>query len=210
LLYEKSEADPFWTDSAIQMLTQIFVAARLENHPLFPYARRIVRLGLPDAAQYLQTVSPEIATQFLGRSFHSVDFENARQLHSTWLTLTSKLQYFLSETVVKSLAVSDFTVSDLMLGDKPVTIYLQWPERYLKAISPLIRLIVGSLIDELVACFDERDGKDCKPVLILADEATRTANTLLSRTRDNSCWQKHIFMGSNSKPEGIRSRVWSR
>jgi len=194
LLYEKSEADPFWTDSAIQMLTQIFVAARLENQPLFPYTRHIVRLGLPDASHYLQTVSPEIATQFLGRSFHSVDFENARQLHSTWLTLTSKLQYFLSEIVVKSLAVSDFNVSDLILGEKPVTIYLQWPERYLKAISPLIRLIVGSLIDELVACFDERDGKGCKPVLILADEATRTAIPSLAEHattvvgRDISLW----------------------
>jgi type IV secretion system protein VirD4 len=175
LLYERNAVDPFWTDSAIQMLTHIFVAARMENQPLFPYARKLIRLGLPDASHYLHTLSPEIATQFLGRSFESVDFENARQLHSTWATLTSKLQYFLSETVVKSLAVSDFRVSDVMRGEKPVTIYLQWPERFLKAVQPLIRLIVGSLIDELVACYDGSAGKGCKPVLMLMDEATRTA-----------------------------------
>jgi type IV secretion system protein VirD4 len=175
LLYESKAVDPFWTDSAMQMLTQIFLAARIENQPLFPYARKIIRLGLPDASKYLHTLSPEIATQFLGRSFSSVDFENARQLYSTWATLTSKLQYFLSETVVKSLAVSDFHVSDVMLGEKPVTIYLQWKERHLKAVQPLIRLMVGSLIDELVDCYDGREGKGCKPVLMLMDEATRTA-----------------------------------
>jgi len=175
LLYEHKDVDPFWTDSAIQMLTQIFVAGRRENQPLFPYARKIVRRGLPDAAKYLHDLSPDIATQFLGRSYSSVDFENARRLDSIWATLTSKLQYFLSPTVVKSLAVSDFHVSDLMTGERPVTIYLQWPERFLKAISPLIRLIVGSLIDELVLTYDEREGKGCQPVLMLMDEATRTA-----------------------------------
>src|SRR5438874_1532607 len=58
LLYEHKEVDPFWTDSAIQMLTQIFVAARMENQPLFPYVRKIIRLGLPDASLYLQNLSP--------------------------------------------------------------------------------------------------------------------------------------------------------
>ena len=210
LLYEHKEVDPFWTDSAIQMLTQIFVAARLENQPLFPYARNMVRLGLSDASLYLQRLSPEIATQFLGRSYSSVDFENARQLSSTWATLTSKLQYFLSETVVKSLAVSDFDVSDLMLGERPVTIYLHWPERYLKAISPLIRLIVGSLIDELVACYDEREGKGCKPVLMLMDEATRTAIPSLADHATTVVGTRHIVMGSNPELKGIRSSLWSR
>ncbi len=175
ILHETSSADPFWSESAMKMLTQIFLAARREKQPLFPYARKITRLGLPGAAKYLHELSPELAIQFLGMPYHTVDFQNARQLFGSWSHLTTKLQYFLSETVVKGLAVSDFTVSDLMLGEKPVTLYLQWPERYLKAISPLIRLIVTSLIDELVETYDKRSGKGCQPVLMLMDEVTRTA-----------------------------------
>lgn len=175
ILHEESNADPFWSESAATMLTQIFVAARMEKQPLFPYARKITRLGLPEAAKYLHTLSPELAIQFLGMPYHSVDFQTARQLFGSWSHLTAKLKFILSETVVKSLAVSDFNVSDLMLGEKPVTIYLQWPERFIKPISPLIRLVVGSLIDELVATYDSTGGNGCKPVLMLMDEATRTA-----------------------------------
>lgn len=180
MLHETTSADPFWSESAAKMLTQIFVAARMEKQPLFPYARGVTRLGLPEAARYLHTLDPELAIQFLGMPYNTVDFQNSRQLFSSWSHLTTKLQFILSETVVKSLAASDFCVSDLMLGLRPVTIYLQWPERFLKPISPLIRLIVGSIIDELVQTYDSRGGEGCKPVLMLMDEATRTAIPSLS------------------------------
>ncbi len=62
-----------------------------------------------------------------------------------------------------------------MQTNRPITVYLRWPERDLLALSPLVRLVWGSLIDELITTFDKAEGKDCKPVLLLVDEAGRTA-----------------------------------
>ena len=56
-----------------------------------------------------------------------------------------------------------------------MTVYLRWPERDLLALSPLVRLLWGTLIDELIATYDKRGGKNCAPVLLLIDEAGRTA-----------------------------------
>ena len=81
----------------------------------------------------------------------------------------------LTETVVRSLAHSDFTAEQIMLSPKPVTVYLRWKEQDLLALSPLVRLLWGSLIDELVTTYDSRAGDGCKPVMLLIDEAGRTA-----------------------------------
>ncbi len=81
----------------------------------------------------------------------------------------------LTETVIRSFAGSDVTPAQFMQGKKPVSIYLRWPERDLLALSPLVRLVWGSLIDELITTYDQAEGKHCNPVLLLVDEAGRTA-----------------------------------
>jgi type IV secretion system protein VirD4 len=45
----------------------------------------------------------------------------------------------------------------------------------LLVLAPLIRLMWGTLIDELTATYDEAKGVGCQPVLLLIDEAGRTA-----------------------------------
>src|SRR5512132_4543534 len=81
----------------------------------------------------------------------------------------------LTETVVRSLANADFRPADLITKGQPVTIYLRWPERDLLALAPLVRLLWSSMIDELITTYDKRAGKNCQPVLLLIDEAGRTA-----------------------------------
>ena len=56
-----------------------------------------------------------------------------------------------------------------------MTVYIRWPEKDLLALSPLVRLLWGSLIDELITVYDKQQGKNCQPVLLLIDEAGRTA-----------------------------------
>jgi type IV secretory pathway TraG/TraD family ATPase VirD4 len=86
----------------------------------------------------------------------------------------------LTETVVRSLTHSDFTPDELLCSDQPVSVYLRWPEQDLLALSPLVRLLWGSLIYELITVYDSRQGASCKPVLLLVDEAGRTAIPQLS------------------------------
>src|SRR6266700_3108253 len=156
------------------MLSRLFSAARIEGRAPFPYVRSLIRSSLRSCAQRLNTVNPDLATRFLYADFQDANFEN-KFLVSSWETLTAWLEPLLAETVIRSLTRSDFTPEQIMRGDKPVSVYLRWKERDLLALSPLVRLLWGTLIDELITVYDDCQGNGCKPVLLLIDEASRTA-----------------------------------
>jgi len=174
LLFNANETDPIFTQRATAMLTQLFLAARTENAAPLPYVRWIIRLGLAAAAKRLQEIEPALATQFLDVSFSEANFSD-RFLLSAWGTLSAKMKPLINETVVRCFAGSDFTPSELMCAEKPITLYFRWTERDLLALSPLVRLLWGSIIDELITTYDRQEGRGCKPVLLLVDEAGRTA-----------------------------------
>src|SRR5262249_17542683 len=96
-------------------------------------------------------------------------------LLSSWSTLTTRLRPLLTANVVRCLTSSDFTPAMLMQSARPVTVYFRWKEQDLLSLSPLVRLLWGSLIYELISVYDTREGKGCKPVLLLVDEASKTA-----------------------------------
>jgi type IV secretory pathway TraG/TraD family ATPase VirD4 len=54
-------------------------------------------------------------------------------------------------------------------------VYIRWKEQDLLALSPLNRLLWSSYINELTTTYDRRQGRGCKPVLLLIDEGSRTA-----------------------------------
>jgi len=60
----------------------------------------------------------------------------------------------LTETVVTSLSAADFHVADLLTSARPVTIYLQWPERDILALQSLMKLMWGTFIDILRTTYD--------------------------------------------------------
>lgn len=174
MLYNAEEREQIFTQRATTMLHQLFAAAKREHVAPLPYVRHITRLGLEATAKRLHSLSPELATQFLDVSFSEAHFSD-RFLHSAWSTLTTKLRPLLTETVVRCFTHSDFTPEEIMRSSTPVTVYLRWKEQDLLALSPLVRLLWGSLIDELITTFDTNQGKGCNPVLLLIDEAGRTA-----------------------------------
>jgi len=139
-----------------------------------PYTRLLLREGLAGCVERLHMVSPELATIFLDVNIESANLSD-RFLLSAWGTLTTRMRPLLTDTVVRSLAHSDFTAEQIMVSPRPVTVYLRWKEQDLLALSPLVRLLWGSLIDELVATYDQRAGRECQPVMLLIDEAGRTA-----------------------------------
>ncbi|MFZ3168424.1 MAG: type IV secretory system conjugative DNA transfer family protein [Candidatus Methanoperedens sp.] len=175
LLFQADEGEgKIFTLRAITMLTQLFLAARSEGQPPFPYVRKTIRKGLRSAAERLNIIKPELATKFLDVKYDDANFED-RFLLSAWGTLTARIEPLLTETVICSLAGSDFSPKELMFSEKPITVYLRWTERDLLALSPLVRLLWGSLIDELITTYDKTQGNKCKPALLLIDEAGRTA-----------------------------------
>jgi type IV secretion system protein VirD4 len=175
LLFKPDEGDgAIFTQRATVMLTQLFLAAREEGIPPLPYARLMIRAGLSRAARRLRALSTELATQFLDVEFEEANLSD-RFLLSAWGTLTARMRSLLTETVVRTVSGTDLNVPDVMQGTSPVTVYLRWPERDLLVLSPLVRLIWGSIIDELITTYDKREGKACQPALLLIDEAGRTA-----------------------------------
>ncbi len=174
LLFQAEEREQIFTQRATVMLTCIFAAAKREAVAALPYARMLIRSGLAACVERLHTVSPELATLFLDTTYEDANLAD-RFLVSAWGTLTARLRPLLTETVIRSLSYSDFTAESIIAREKPVTVYMRWKEQDLLSLSPLVRLLWGSLIDELVAIYDQRAGKGCSPVLLLIDEAGRTA-----------------------------------
>src|SRR5256714_11496123 len=175
LLYQAEEGEGrIFTQRAAVMLAQLFAAAKLEGAAPLPYARQIIRLGLTACAARLHAVSPELATQFLDVQYKDANFSD-RFLLSSWGTLTARMRPLLTETVVRCFTHADFTAEQIMKGERPVTLYLRWKEQDLLTLSPLVRLLWGSLINELITTYDDTPGNRCQPVLLLIDEAGRTA-----------------------------------
>jgi type IV secretion system protein VirD4 len=131
-------------------------------------------LGLADTAVRLNTISPELATQFLDINFFHANLTD-KFLLSCWGTLTARMRPLLTETVVRTLTHSDFAPGQLLHSAKPISVYMRWKEQDLLALSPLVRLLWGSLIDSLTTTYDATQGKRCQPILLLIDEAGRTA-----------------------------------
>jgi type IV secretion system protein VirD4 len=192
LLFDPDERDKVFTQRAITMLTQLFLAARAERYPPLPYVRYMIRSPLPDVAARLNTLNPDLAIQFLQVRFDPATFAKTffdnKFLVSAWETLTSRLRPLLTETVVRTLTGTDVTPQKIICARQPVTVYLRWPERDLLALSPLVRLLWGSLINGLTDTYDDAAGVNCQPVLLLIDEAGRTAIPALA---DNAATVAH-------------------
>jgi type IV secretion system protein VirD4 len=168
-----------FTDSAITMLTQIFLAARLEGQRPLPFTYRIMNEGLVGAATILEIISqkhnvyPNLATVFLDVDFKNADFKD-KFLRSCWGTLTKRLKRILTKESVQCFTGSDFTAKDLLTSAKPITVYFQWAEKDLLSLAPMVHLIWTSLMDSMIDYYDSVKGKGCRPLLAVLDEIGRT------------------------------------
>jgi type IV secretion system protein VirD4 len=188
LLYEAGERDPIFIERGMKMVTQLFLAARVENrqagyekYRLLPYAGQLMNLPINQVAAHLQAVSPELATKFLSGLYNpEKDYDEKKFLTSSWETATSRLYPILSDELLRCFDGSDFTASDLITSPKPITVYLRLPEAELLALAPVVRLVFQTLIHDMQTTYDKRPGrsakeKGCYPVLLLLDEAGRVA-----------------------------------
>jgi hypothetical protein len=73
------------------MLTQLFLAARQEGASPLPYVRMMIRHGLVACASRLESIKPELATQFLNVTFAEANLSD-RFLLSAWGTLDTKMR----------------------------------------------------------------------------------------------------------------------
>ena len=118
------------------------------------FVSQIVRLGLNRAAKQINEIAPDLAIQLLdGEYTPDKNYTDNKYLANSWELLKSRMYPLLTEAVVKTLTGSSFKIVDLLRGKRPVTIYLQWPERYISALKPLMKLFWGTFVDELKRLF---------------------------------------------------------
>ena len=72
---------------------------------------------------------------------------------------------------MRSFAGSSFTAKDIIAGKKPVTVYLCFPEKDLLSKAPVIRLVLESILSEMIDYFDNTKGQNCRETLVELDEA---------------------------------------
>jgi type IV secretion system protein VirD4 len=189
LLFDPKEGEGrSFIEKGTKMLLIVFLSGREANQKmgkdraaLLPFVGSMADLGLNRAARLINDISPDLCRRFLDEDYNpDKDYTENKYLANSWESVTARLYPLLTEEVRRMLAGSDFTGADLMLRDKPVTVYLRVPEEDLLALSPVTRLVLDSLIHELFATYKqaEKEGwsEKCRKVLFLIDEAGRTAS----------------------------------
>ncbi len=98
-------------------------------------------------------VHPEVA-----RVAKELEGQPERFQASVRATAAGYLTLYADEIVCRNVAASDFSVSDLVCGDRPVTLYLQPPPSDAPRLRPLIRLILNQVCRALM----EHPGTDSR------------------------------------------------
>jgi type IV secretion system protein VirD4 len=139
---------------------------------LLPFSRAIGKLGINAAAAAINAISPQIAQEMLDGAYDPEEnYKENKYFANSWQSSRARMYPLLTEKVVRCFNGSDFTGKDLIAGEKPVSVYLRIPERQLEAKAPLIRLVLESVTSEMFDTFDEPQGRACRPVLVILDEA---------------------------------------
>jgi type IV secretion system protein VirD4 len=193
LLYRPNEGqNKVFTGRAITMLTQIFHAARLERQRPLPFTYKILNEGLIGVVTILEIISrkyncyPNLATKFLDIGINDADFKD-KFLLSCFGTLCERINALLTKENIECFNGSDFTAKNIIRSEKPITVYLHWPEKDLLSLSPLIQLILNSLFDGMIDAYDEVQGEGCQPVVAFLDEIFRTGMPKLPKYATTVC-----------------------
>ena len=221
LLYEPNEGDgKAFTQRATKMLTLLWLAClelnrqTRKDYRLLPFVGKMADLGLNSAARFINDISPSIARRLLDSEYDpEEDYDDKRFLSSSWESLTARLYPLLTERIVRCFAGSSFTGADIIAGKKPVTVYLCFPEKDLLSKAPVIRLVLESILSEMIDTFDNTKGRNCRPTLAILDEAGNIGLPSLPqyvstvRSRGISIW---LAFQDNSQIESLYGRFKAR
>ena len=169
-------------------------------------------------AQIMRTKSAReeafLDTLFLDSEYNpEQDYDDKRFLSSSWESLTARLYPLLTERIVRCFAGSSFTGADIIAGKRPVTVYLCFPEKDLLSKAPVIRLVLESILSEMIDTFDNTKGRSCRPILAILDEAGNIGLPSLPqyvstvRSRGISIW---LAFQDNSQIESLYGRFKAR
>ena len=154
------------------MLTLLWVACLELNritgkdYRLLPFVGYMADLGINSASAYINDISPTICRRLLDGEYNpEEDYSERKYLASSWESLTARLYRFSLKELCEVLPVPLLPRKDIIAGKKPVTVYLCFPEKDLLSKAPVIRLVLESILSEMIDYFDSTKG-NCRETLV--------------------------------------------
>lgn len=171
---------PYFAQRATNGLVAALRAAKLANRPGLAYLYEVKRRGLAHFIRTLAQIDDDIVTDnltdFIGRHPSESSAEKLaadERLLTIWSTLNTRTADLLQPGVRAITSGCDFRARDLVLNDKPATLFLTFRESEIEATKAFLRLTILGLITDLIRIGDTR-ADDIKHKLLLAfDEAGR-------------------------------------
>lgn len=175
-----SREPPYFAQRATNGLVAALRAAKLAQRPGLPYLYEVKRRGLAHFIRTLAKFDDDIVmdnlTDFLGRHPSEMSAEQMakdERLVTIWSTLNTRTADLLQPGVREVASGCDFRARDLVVNEKPVTLFLTFRESEIEATKAFLRLTVLALVTDLIRIGDTR-AKDMKHKLLLGfDEAGR-------------------------------------
>lgn len=175
--HEDRQSKDFWLRSASNLVAPVILHV-LYAEPLERKTLAVVREKLRNMTQTAEemrrtlhrknpaTGQPEVhpEVQHAAESFLSAE---ERMRSGVQATAESMFGLFADPLIAANTATSDFRLSDLMCGDKPVTLYLQPPSSDMQRLMPLLRLIVDMTGRTLMESQTESGGRPKRHRLVM-------------------------------------------
>jgi type IV secretion system protein VirD4 len=175
--HEDRQSKDFWLRSASNLVAPVILHV-LYAEPLERKTLAIVREKLRNMAQTAEemrrtlhrknptTGQAEVHPEVLhaAESFLSAE---ERMRSGVQATAESMFGLFADPLIAANTATSDFRISDLVCGDRPVTLYLQPPSSDVQRLMPLLRLIVDMTGRTLMESQTEVSGRPKRHRLVM-------------------------------------------
>lgn len=178
LLKIEEDGDSVFAERAASAVVAAFRSAQLADVPSVPHLAELVQGGLMDFVSALAPIEDRFLQarliQFLGRQPKQMTREDysGRFLESAWSTMTARLAPLFTDEVLAMFNGHDFSAAELMTSERPLTVYLSFPERSMEANRAAFDLIMYGITRALMIAGDSGAPRR-QETLILADEAKR-------------------------------------
>lgn len=171
---------PYFAQRATNGLVAALRAAKLANRPALTYLYEVKRRGLAHFIRTLAQIGDDIVTDnltdFIGRHPSESSPEKLaadERLLTIWSTLNTRTADLLQPGVRSITSGCDFRARDLVLNEKPVTLFLTFRESEIEATKAFLRLTTLALITDLIRIGDTRADEIRHKLLLGFDEAGR-------------------------------------
>lgn len=180
IMKPEEESRPIFAQRAVDGVYAAALAARIEGAPTLPYILEVTEEGPKEFVERLNSLGDReirrALTRFVGHKLEEVSdefYQSNAFFQSTWSSMTTKLQPFMSEGILKMCGGCDFEAADLV--QQNTTLYLMFSEGELRYTKEVYQVIVMALITGLIRHGDiNPDREDESPLILALDEAGRT------------------------------------